>query len=235
MFETTRWSLVQAAGSLRGSVAREAFGALGETYWYPLYAYARRDGCPPEAAEDRVQEYFAFLLTGTALATADPLRGRFRSFLLKSFQNFLKSEHRRETALKRGGGRVVQSLDGDRAEARYVMEPADTAAPDRLFERQWALTLLEATREEIRREYESRGQGTLFAGLEAHLRQDPTQVPYAALGVELDLTEEALKAAAHRLRKRFRELLRRAVAETLVDPAEIDDELKWLLRAVSGE
>lgn len=232
MFHTTRWSLVQAAGGAQSSVAREAIGALSETYWYPLYAYARRQGCAASDVEDRIQGFFAFVLEGDVLTAADPLRGKFRSFLLKSFQNFLRSEHRRETSLKRGGGRIVQSLDVARAEERYSLEPADVTTPERLFERQWALTLLQATQDEVRAEYETKGQGTLFAALEAHLRQDQSLVPYVELGQQLGLSEEAIKSAAHRLRKRYRELLRSAVADTLANADDIDDELRLLLQAV---
>jgi RNA polymerase sigma factor (sigma-70 family) len=232
MFATTRWSLVHAAGGVRGSVAREALGTLCETYWYPLYAYARRRGCAPADAEDRVQSFFAGVLSNGVFTAADPSRGRFRSFLLKSFQNFLHAEHRRDAALKRGGDRTVQSLDSARAEERYRLEPAEVDTPERLFERNWALTLLETTLAQVRDEYAASGQGTLHAALEAHLRQDQNQAPYAEVAGTLGLTEEAVKSAAHRLRKRYRELLRSAVADTLAHAGDVDDELRWLLQAV---
>uniref|UniRef100_A0A7C2JZT4 Sigma-70 family RNA polymerase sigma factor n=1 Tax=Schlesneria paludicola TaxID=360056 RepID=A0A7C2JZT4_9PLAN len=234
MFATTRWSLVHAAGGLRSSVAREALGTLCETYWYPLYAYARRRGCAPPDAEDRVQAFFAGVLTDGVFAAADPSRGRFRSFLLKSFQNFLHAEHRRDAAIKRGGGRTVQSLDAAQAEERYRLEPAESETPERLFERNWALTLLQTTLSQVQGEYAEKGQGKLYAALEAHLRQDREQLPYAELATSLGLTEEAVKSAAHRLRKRYRELLRSAIADTLADAGDVDDELRLLLRAVAG-
>jgi len=233
MFATTRWSLIRDAGGLHSSLAREAMGALCETYWFPLYAYARRQGCPSVDAEDRIQAFFAFVLEGGVLAAADPLRGRFRAFLLKAFQHFLHAEHRRETAQKRGGDRAVLSLDTDWAEERYRLEPADKETPERLFERQWALTLLQTTLDQVRAEYVARGQETLYAALEAHLRQDQSQTPYADLAGSLGLTEEAVKSAAHRLRKRYREFLRGAVADTLADAGDIDDELRLLLQAVA--
>jgi DNA-directed RNA polymerase specialized sigma24 family protein len=233
MFATTRWSLVHAAGGLHSSLAREAMGVLCETYWFPLYAYARRKGCPSVDAEDRIQAFFAFVLEGGVLAAADPLRGRFRAFLLKTFQNFLHAEHRRETSLKRGGNHAMLSLDTARAEERYCLEPADTDTPERLFERQWAMTLLQSTLDQVRTEYVARDQETLYAALETHLRQDQSQTPYADLALSLGLTEEAVKSAAHRLRKRYRELLRGAVADTLTDAGDIDDELRLLLQAVA--
>ena len=166
-------------------------------------------------------------------ASADPLRGRFRSFLLKSLQNFLHAEHRQATTLKRGGGRVIQSLDSAIAEERYQLEPATTDTPERIFERQWALTLLQTTLQQVRDEYAESGQATLCSALEAHLRQDESLVPYAQLATELQMTEEAIKSAAHRLRKRYRERLRAAVADTLADESEIDDELRLLKNAVA--
>jgi DNA-directed RNA polymerase specialized sigma24 family protein len=228
MFATTRWSLVHAAGGVRSSVAREALGTLCETYWYPLYAYARRRGCTAVDAEDRIQAFFAFVLEDGVLSAADPLRGRFRSFLLKSFQNFLHAEHRRDVAVKRGGG-TVQSLDV----VRYRLEPVDAETPERLFERNWALAVLQTTLSQVRCEYADNGQATLHAALEAHLQQDREQVPYAELAASLGLTEEAIKSAAHRLRKRYRELLRSAVADTLADAGDVDDELRLLFQAVA--
>lgn len=234
MFATTHWSLVQAAGGARDRETRAALGMLCETYWYPLYACARRKGCAPDDADDRTQAFFAFLIEGEVLSAADPARGRFRSFLLKTFENFLNSEHRRETALKRGGGRIIHSLNPVQAEERYRHEPSDSETAERAFERQWALTLLQSTLQKVEQEYQDRGQGALYAALEAHLRQDVSQVPYVQLAERLGMSEEGVKSAAHRLRKRYRELLRASVADTLADPADIDDELRLLLKAVSG-
>jgi RNA polymerase sigma factor (sigma-70 family) len=234
MFATTRWSLVQAAGGVRNHETREALAALCETYWYPLYACARRQGCSPADAEDRTQAFFAFLIEGEVLSAADPNRGRFRSFLLRTFQNHLNSQYRRETAQKRGGGKVVQSLDAHAAESRFRLDPADPQTPERIFEREWALTLLEATLKRVEQEYRDRGQEGLYGELAAHLRQDQSQVPYATLAESLGMSEEAVKSAAHRLRKRYRELLRKAVADTLADPGDVDDELRLLLQAVRG-
>ncbi len=234
MFATTRWSLVRAAGGVPGSHAREALGALCESYWFPLYAYVRRQGAAPTDAEDRIQAFFAFVLEGQVFAAADPLRGRFRSFLLRSLQNFLYTEHRQANTIKRGGGRVIHSLDSAVAEERYQLEPATTDTAERIFERQWALTLLQTTLQQLRDEYAESGQAGLCTALEAHLRQDESVVPYAQLASELGMTEEGIKSAAHRLRKRYRERLRAAVADTLADESEVDDELRLLKNAVAS-
>lgn len=233
MFATTRWSLVRAAGGLPGVQAQQALETLCETYWFPLYAYVRRQGSSAADAEDRVQSFFAFILEGKLFAAADPHRGRFRSFLLRSLQNFLHAEHRDATTQKRGGGRVLQSLDSTLAEERYSRGPALTDTPERLFEREWALTLLNMTLQQVRDDYAARGQANLYAALEAHLRQDHSAIPYAELGVTLNMSEEAVKSAAHRLRKLYRERLRAAVADTLSDESEVDEELRLLLQAVA--
>lgn len=234
MFATTRWSLVRAAGGLPGTQAQEALATLCETYWFPLYAYVRRQGAIAADAEDRVQAFFAFVLEGKLFSAADPHRGRFRSFLLRSLQNFLHAEHRDETTQKRGGGRILRSLDSTLAEERYSLGPALTDTAERLFEREWALTLLNSTLQQVRDEYTTSGQAELYAALEAHLRQDQTAVPHAELAVALGMSEEAVKSAAHRLRKRYRERLRAAVADTLSDESEVDDELRLLLQAVAS-
>jgi RNA polymerase sigma factor (sigma-70 family) len=233
MFATTRWSLVQAAGGERSTPAREALGTLCETYWFPLYAFARRRGLSPVEAEDRTQSFFAFVLEGNVIAKADPERGRFRSFLLKSLQNFLVAEQRRDDAQKRGGGRIIQSFDVAQAESRYAQEPASNETPERLFERQWALTVLQTTMDKLRAEYRSEGRGELCESLERHLHGDETRLPYIELAARFGLSEEAIKSAAHRLRRRYRELLRAEVAETLTDPKEVDDELRSLMEAVA--
>lgn len=233
MFATTRWSIVRAAGGEAGSTAREALTTLCESYWYPLYAYARRQGTSPTDAEDHIQAFFAFVLEGKLISAADPLRGRFRAFLLRSLQNFLHSQHRQATAIKRGGGRAIQSLNSESAEERYQLEPTAEETPERLFERQWALTLLQSALDQVREEYVSSGQTQLWTELEAHLRQDESKVPYAELATRLEMSEEGVKSAAHRLRKRYRERLRAAVADTLENEDDVDDELRLLRQAVA--
>lgn len=232
-FATTRWSLVRAAGHGDGSAAREALAALCESYWYPLYAYLRRRGHQGAKAQDLTQAFFAQLLEANTLAVAAEERGRFRSFLLKCLQNFLSGERRKRLAEKRGGGRGVLSLDFESGEDRYRREPADTETPERLFERRWALTLLEHTLLALRGEYESTGRARLFAELEPHLHGDGDALPYGELAARLDLSEGAAKVAAHRLRRRYRDVLREQIAQTVDSPAEVDQELRDLLAALS--
>ena len=232
-FVTTRWSVVRAAGVGAGSTGREALSELCQTYWYPLYAFLRRRGHQPEEAQDLTQAFFTHLLEGRVLSAADAARGRFRSFLLQSLKNFLSTERRRRFAQKRGGGRPMLSLDYQSGEDRYRLEPADPLTPERLFDRRWALTLLEQGLAELRREYETSGRGALFAALESHLEGRPGTTAYAELGSRLGMSEGAVKAAAHRLRRRYRELLRRAIAETVSTPEDIEDELRDLLNALS--
>ena len=233
MFATTRWSLVQAAGGERSTPAREALGVLCETYWFPLYAFARHRGLSPEQAEDRTQSFFAFVLEGNVISRADRQRGRFRSVLLKSLQNFLVTEQRHDDAQKRGGGRVIQSFDVTQAESRYVHEPVSHETPERLFDRQWALTVLQTTLNKLRAEYHAESRGDLCESLEPHLHGDENRLPYVELATRFGLSEEAVKSAAHRMRRRYRELLRAEVAETLTDPSEVDDELRSLMEAVA--
>jgi RNA polymerase sigma factor (sigma-70 family) len=225
-FATTRWSLVAAAQHQ----ADAALADLCRLYWYPLYAYVRRRGHDAAEAEDLTQAFFARLLEKNGLASVTPTRGRFRSFLLSACQNFLANERERANALKRGGGRVV-SLDD--ADARYRREPDHDETPERLFERRWALELLDQTLRRLREEYEAGGKARLFDAVKGTLTGDAA-APYADLAGELGMTEGAVKTAAHRLRGRYAELLREEIGETVETPAEIDDEVRALFRAVGG-
>lgn len=230
-FATTRWSLVRATGGNHPD-ASEALATLCRAYWYPLYAYVRRRGFQPADAQDRTQAFFAHLLEGERFQMADPERGRFRSFLLKSLQNFLSGQRRRNRAEKRGGGRSALPLDFDQGEERYLREPADTDTPERLFERRWAMTLLESTLTRLRQEYDQSGKAPLFVALQPHLHGDPDRVPLVDLASSLGMSPDALKVAAHRLRRRYRVLLRQEIAETVDSPDEVDDELRRLMDAL---
>jgi RNA polymerase sigma-70 factor (ECF subfamily) len=232
-FATTRWSLVRSSGG-DDTRAREALKALCHTYWYPLYAYVRRRGFQPAEAQDHTQAFFAHLLEGRRFQAADPGRGRFRSFLLKSLQNFIATERRRERAEKRGGGRTVLSLDFELGEGRYLREPAETDTPERLFERRWALTLLETTLDRLRSEYDQSARSALFAALQPHLQGERGVAPLAELAVPLGMSPDAIKVAAHRLRRRYRELLRQEISETVNSAEEVDDELRRLMWALGG-
>jgi RNA polymerase sigma factor (sigma-70 family) len=229
-FLTTRWSLLLAAQQPSEERAREALAELCRMYWYPLYAYIRRRGHDACAAEDLTQAFFTHLLEKHALDSVSPERGRFRSFLLASCQHFLANEYERANALKRGGGRVF-SLDLSDADERYGREPQHTETPERLFERRWALALLEQSLQQLRGEYERDSKGQLFEALKGQLTGDGTN-PYATLAEELGLTQSAIKTAVHRLRKRYGEILREQIRETVASEGEIDEEVRALFAAL---
>lgn len=228
-FATTRWSLVVAAGRPDAPDGAGALADLCRLYWYPVYAYVRRRGHRPHDADDLTQAFFARLLEKGALAAAAPERGRFRTFLLTACQHFLANEHHRAHAAKRGGR--VESLDLTDAEGRYVREPARDEPPERLFERRWALDLLGRVLARLRQEYEADGKGPLFEALKDRLTGDDA-AGYAAVAGALGLTAGAAKTAAYRLRRRYGELLREEIAETVAAPAEIDEEVQALFRAL---
>lgn len=239
-FLTTRWSVVLAAGgepcAAAGTAAREALAVLCQTYWYPLYAYVRRRGHDAEEARDLTQSFFVRLLEKNTLGAADPERGRFRAFLLTSLKNFLVSEWDRTSAKKRGGGRVVLPLaaDFDSAERLYGREPPDTLTPERLYERRWALTLLDAVLLDLQNQYTAGGRAKLFEHLKPYLTGDAHAPPQSQSASALGITEGAAQVAIHRLRKRYRELLRSHIEQTVESPEQVEDEIRDLFRAVRG-
>lgn len=227
-FQTTRWSVVLRAASRSDRLADAALAALCERYWYPLYAYVRRRVADVDEAQDLTQEFFARLLEKHYLAVADPQRGRFRCFLLTALKHFLANEWHRAKARKRGGGVRCLSLDFDCGESRLTLQPAHDLTPERLFERQWVLTLLDLVLGRLHAEYQVADKAKLFEQLKGTLTGDRDRLPYAALGAELGLTEDTARQAASRLRKRYRELLREEVAQTLADTDDVDDEIRSL-------
>jgi len=231
MFATTRWSLVAAAGDPAAPDSRQALAELCRAYWYPVYAYVRRRGHDHHAAQDLTQAFFARLLEKNDLAAADRTRGRFRSYLLTACQHFLANEHDRETARKRGGGKAHLPLDFAGADGRYSREPADEATPERVFDRRWALELLDRAVGELRSEYEQSGRAKLFDALKDCLA-GKAEVAYADLARQLGMTEGAVKVAVHRLRQRYRDRLREAIADTVATPEEVDDEIRDLFAAL---
>ena len=233
-FATTRWSLVVAAGSGDSSPAvRDALTALCETYWYPLYAYLRGRGYRAEDAQDLTQAFFARLLEKHALRHADPNRGRFRSFLLSSLRNFAANQHEREAAHKRGGGAPVLSLEMDSAEGRFQLEPGSTETPERVFDRVWALTLLERVMARLQTETAAREDPpSRFDQLKVYLTGDEPQLSYAQTASQLGISEAAVKVAVHRLRRRFRDLVRDEISHTVSSPEEVEAELRHLWSAV---
>lgn len=235
MFPPTRWTLVEEVR--RGGAGGErALNELCGIYWYPVYAYARWSGEVPADAEDITQGFFARLLERGDFLAADGGKGRLRSFLLTSLKNFSFSEHRRKTALKRGGGAVIIPIDVDAAEGRFAEQPADERAdPAQLFERQWAASLLDEAFDRLRDEYIHSGRQALYETLSPHLagRQDKAD-RYAELGEALAMSTGAVQVAIHRMRKRYRRHLEAAVAETLEDPAELEAELRHVLQAIAS-
>jgi RNA polymerase sigma factor (sigma-70 family) len=231
-FATTRWSLVAAAGRRDSPEAAEALETLCEHYWYPLYAYVRRRGLSPEDARDLTQEFFATLLEKDRLRRADPNRGRFRAFLLASLANFLANRQRYERADRRGGGRVTESLDWESGEQRYLREPIDELTPERVFDRRWALTILERSIDRLRAQHVESGRGHWFEALRETLMGGTGGKSYDQLAQELGVSESAVKVAIHRMRKRCGELLREEIAQTVTNPQEIDEELAYLFAAL---
>ncbi len=209
-----------------------ALAALCKNYWYPLYAYVRRRGYSPEDAQDLTQEFFAYLLEKNRLQTADKQRGKFRSFLLTSLQNFLARHWRQARAQKRGGGKFALSLDFSKGEERYQLEPAHDATPEKIFERRWALTLLDQVLSKLRDEFVAQGKLEQFDVLKDHLGGGAA--PYAELTEKLDMNEGAARVAVHRLRRRCRDLLRAEIAQTVDDETDVDDELRCLFATLSA-
>jgi RNA polymerase sigma-70 factor (ECF subfamily) len=230
-FPTTRWTLVIAAADSHRTEARSALVSLCEGYWYPLYAYVRRRGYPADQAQDLTQDFFIRVLEGRYLDRADPDKGRFRAFILTSMKFFLADEGDRHRAQKRGGGKVL-SFEISSGEDRYQREPADSETPDRIFERRWALSVLDRVVNRLRDEFVQHGRANHFDRLKVFLL-DQGETPYAALAREMGTSEGALKVAIHRLRKRYRGLLRQEIAETVADAAEVESELRHLAAALT--
>ncbi len=233
-FATTHWSVVAAAGRNDTARARDALARLCQTYWHPLYAYVRRVGNSPHDAQDLTQEFFARLLAKNYLADADESRGRFRSFLLASLKHFLANEWEKARAQKRGGGQIPISIDLNTAETSCHFEPADNITAEKIYERRWALTLLDQVLRRLRKEYVASGREDLFERLKPTLTEASRGVRYAEIANQLGTSEGAVKVAVHRLRQRYRELLRAEIADTVASTEEVDDELRNLFAALAG-
>jgi RNA polymerase sigma-70 factor (ECF subfamily) len=228
-FATTHWSVVLNAGRSETTQGRNALAALCETYWYPLYAYVRRQGHLPHDAEDLTQEFFARLLESDSLAGVSPEKGKFRTFLLIALKRFLTNEWHRANSQKRGGGLIRVPLPGHTAETRYIAEPAEPLTAEKLYERRWALTLLDRVLDRLGHEFNGAGKGNLFEKLKPYLMAEKGAISYAEAAAALGMNEGAFKVAVHRLRRRFRELFREEVAQTVAGPEEIDEEIRHLL------
>lgn len=229
-FATTHWSVVLLAGQQTKEVeAREAFARVYLDYWYPLYAYVRRRGNLPTHAEDITQDFFVHLLEKKSLQGLEQAGGRFRSFLLRSLDNFLANEWDRRRAQKRGNGQTLLSLNAVEGEVWYSQIATDRHTPETLFERQWALTLLSKVLEQLRNECEATGKSGLFDDLRLHLQGDRQGPPYAEIAARQGMSEGAVKVTVHRLRQRYIELLRSEIARTVSRSDEVDEELRHLV------
>lgn len=234
-FTPTHWSVVLAAADRSDSThARDALEKLCRNYWLPIYAFVRRQGHNPHDAQDLTQEFFTRLLERNYLAGVDREKGRFRSFLLASLKNFLANEWDKAKAQKRGGKYVLISIDAALAENSVALEPADALTAEKIFERRWALSLLEQVLRRLREEYKRDGKEHQFEQLKSTLTEASRSVSYAEIATRLGTSEGAVKVAVHRLRQRYRELLRAEIADTVADAGEIDDEIRNLFAALAN-
>ena len=232
VFATTHWSVVLAAGQSTNARASAALEQLCCTYWYPLYAYVRRRGFSHEDAQDLTQSFFSHLLRKDFLDRVGPEKGRFRSFLLACLKHFLVDEWEKARTAKRGGNCPVLSLDMEQGAARYQREARVEADPESLFDRRWALDLLERVLDRLQHEAAASGRRTVFTELECYLLGERPTETYAQLGSRLSMSETAVKVTVHRLRQRYRELLREEVAHTVTPPEELEAEIRYLLGVV---
>ena len=231
-FDTTHWSIVQAAGSDASTEARAALTVLCETYWTPLYWFARRQSHRPDEAQDLTQAFLAEFIEKARVRAASQARGRFRSFLLASFKHFILNDAQARRAEKRGGGVPVLSLEFGNAEGRYSLEPSDARTPEAIFDRQWAMTVLDLGLRRLAQESSGAGRGLEFELLRPSLLGESAKGGYDGIARALGSTEGAVKVAVHRLRRRFRELVREEIAQTVATEGEIDEEVKYLLAAL---
>lgn len=232
-FPRTSWTLLVAADGIQAE-SRQALDSLCKTYWYPLYAYIRRRGMDSEEARDLTQDFFVHLLNGKLFEKANPVKGRFRSFLMQSLRNFLADAADRRNSLKRGSGLAPLPFEISDGEARYEREAKHDETPERIFERRWARALLDHVMQTLREDFIKHGRLDHFNALRSHLA-GTGDAPYAELARKLDISESALKSGIHRLRKRYRDLLRAEVAATVDDPTEVDAELRYLLSVIAAK
>lgn len=234
VFATTHWTVVVAAGQQHTSQSVHALEQLCRTYWPPLYAFVRRQGHAPHDAQDLTQEFFARVLEKNYVHAADREKGRFRTFLIMALKRFLANEWDKARARKRGGGRVLQPLDTNLAEQCYQSEQSHSLPADAIYERRWAVTMLERTLSRLKEEFVAQEKLVEFEHLKKFLTADRGEVPYTEVAGSMGMSEGAVRVAVHRLRRRFRELFREEVAQTVATPEDIDDELRHLLKALGA-
>jgi RNA polymerase sigma factor (sigma-70 family) len=232
-FETTHWSVVLRAVGSVGDRSTEALSSLCGTYWYPVYAFIRRNGRSPEDASDLTQSFFADVIEKGSLSSVDPNLGRFRTFLLGAVRHFLANDQRRLGALKRGGGVANLSIDVDAAERTFAIEPVHELTPETLFERQWTLQLLDRATRRLEQEYALAGKHDVFGRLRPFLTAEGLDESYTDLAAGWGTTPGAVRVAVHRLRRQFRDALVAEISATVATPAEVEDEIEYLLKTVS--
>jgi RNA polymerase sigma factor (sigma-70 family) len=233
-FRTTEWTMVLAAGRRGSAEGEAALERLCQQYWFPVYAFARRSGYSHADGADLAQGFFARLIERNFLAGIEREKGRFRSFLLTSLKNFMINEWVTANRQKRGGGRIIVSLDDSTADELYRSEPAASASPDKLYEKRWALSVIERALARLRSEFLASERADLFDVLKPALTEDKLEKSYAEIAAEFGLSEGALKMAIHRMRKRFGRLMREEIAGTVENPAEIEDEMRHLIRVLGA-
>lgn len=229
-FQTTRWEMVRAAGA----DSEAALEHLCRAYWAPIFAFVRRQGHDLHQAQDLTQEFFSRILSSGSIEGADEQKGRFRSFLLGALKHFLTNEWHRANTQKRGGGKVIFSIEQAAEEDGYSFDIPDADSPDRIFDRRWAETLIARVNVQLRKEYEAAEWGERFEAMKVYLLGDYGPVSYAETAAKLNLTESAVKSAIYKLRQRFGQLLRAEVAQTIANPEDSEDELEILLHALGG-
>lgn len=235
-YATTRWSLILAAAKLPDPSEKdkedgfEALSYLCQTYWLPLFAFAKRRTSSIEEAQDLTQSFFQKLLEKNYLANADPNRGRFRAFLITAFKHFLSNEWDKAHTIKRGGNVKTLSLDFQKGDSQLSMEPASSLTPEQIFERQWVMTLLRNTLARLSDEYDEKGKGEFFERLKDFIVGESADTNYSELASEFNSTEAAIKMTVYRMRDRYRKILRSEISETVADPSEIDDEIRYLFQ-----
>lgn len=231
-FQTTQWSLVLAAGTRGTSTAEEALARLCSIYWYPVFAFIRRRGHDTDDAQELTQSFFTRLVEKNDVGMADRARGRFRTFLLTSCEHFLANQRDRDRRIKRGGGVIHIPIEMVAAEERYERQCGHDETPERVYQREWTLTLLDSVLKTLRAEYEAAGNARVFERLAGFLTYDESAGTYVDAGRDLDMTPAAVKVATYRLRNRFRDALRESVADTVASAADVDDEIRYLLQTL---
>jgi RNA polymerase sigma-70 factor (ECF subfamily) len=226
-FQPTQWTLVRRAG-FASADSQDALETLCRSYWFPIYAFIRRNGRAPHEAQDLTQEFFARFLETNSIGRADPTRGKFRTFLLGALKNFLTDAHRKASAWKRGGGIKIVSFEEVAAEERYWLEPVDNRTPDQIYEQRWLVGLLETAMARLREEFCAAGKERQFQVLKIFLSQEGEDEAYEQAGAQLNTSGKTIAVAVHRMRRRFRQVVRSAIADTVSSPEEIEEEYRSL-------